>query len=133
MVQVFGNKSNGTITHLDNKLFDVTRDEHNEEVVSVDTDRDGYIDKRIINGPKRRVEEAALNDEQRKMLEEWTSNLMTRNSVADIDRLKDSLVRWDELFMDPAEPEMKPVFAILKERVRERIAAFEAEVGAGPE
>jgi hypothetical protein len=68
-----------------------------------------------------------LNDAQRKSLEDWTSKLKTGNSVADIGRLKDSLKRWDELFMNPASAEMKPVFAILKERVRERIAELELE------
>lgn len=71
--------------------------------------------------------EADLNEDQRKALQQWTSNLKTGNSVADIDRLRDSLKRWDELMMNTAPPEMKPVFAILEERVRERIVELEAE------
>jgi hypothetical protein len=66
--------------------------------------------------------EADLNEEQRKSLAQWTSKLMTGNSIADLARLKDSLERWDELFMNPAPAEQKPVFAILKERLKERIA-----------
>jgi hypothetical protein len=69
--------------------------------------------------------EADLNDEQRKSLAQWTSKLKTGNSVADLARLKDSLERWDELFMNPAPVEQKPVFAILKERLKERIAELE--------
>jgi hypothetical protein len=71
--------------------------------------------------------EDALTESQRKVLDDWTHGLKTRNSVADIGRLKDSVNRWDELFMDPAPPELKPVFAILKGRVQERIAELEAE------
>jgi len=46
--------------------------------------------------------EADLNEKQRRTLEDWTRGLKTGNSVADIDRLKDSLKRWDELFIKPA-------------------------------
>ena len=88
------------------------------------------VDNASVAKSALQAQEAALSEDQRKVLKEWTSNLMTKNSVADIGRLKDSLERWDELFMDLAEPEMRAVFAILKERVRERIAALEAEAGA---
>lgn len=71
--------------------------------------------------------EADLNDEQRKSLADWTSKLKTGNSVADLGRLKDSLERWDELFMNSAPAEQKPVFAILKERLKERIAELEGQ------
>ena len=71
--------------------------------------------------------EADLNEEQLEMLAEMTLNLKTGNTVADIDRWKDSLQGWAELFTSPAPPEMKPVFAALKDRVRERIAELEAE------
>jgi len=76
--------------------------------------------------------EPHLNENQRKVLDEWTHGIKTRNSVADIERLKDSLARWDELFTNPSPPEMKPVFAILKERVKERLAELEAEAARKP-
>jgi endonuclease/exonuclease/phosphatase family metal-dependent hydrolase len=68
-----------------------------------------------------------LNEGQRKVLDEWTHGLKTRNSVADLGRLKDSLKRWDDLFIEPAPAEMKPVFTILKGRVKERIMELETE------
>lgn len=79
----------------------------------------------------RRLEEG-LNEKQRKEFDRWAQGIQTRNSVADIDRLKDSLKRWDELFMNPASPEMKPVFAALKERVKERLAELEKEAASKP-
>ena len=69
--------------------------------------------------------ETDLDDEQRKALKQWTDGLNTGNSAADLDRLKDSLQRWDELFMNPAPAKLKPVFAILKERLKERIVELE--------
>jgi hypothetical protein len=41
--------------------------------------------------------------------------------------LKDSLERWDELFMNRAAAEHKPVLAVLKERLKDRIAELEAQ------
>ncbi len=79
----------------------------------------------------RRPEES-FNEEQRKEFDRWAQGIQTRNSVADIDRLKDSLKRWDELFMNPASPEMKPVFAALKERAKERLAELEKEAATRP-
>jgi len=70
-------------------------------------------------------DEANLDDQQRVVLADWTEKLKTGNSVDDLDRLRDSLNRWDELFMEPAPPELKPVFAILKKRMRDRIAELE--------
>ena len=69
--------------------------------------------------------ETDLDEEQRKALKQWTDGLNTGNSAVDLDRLKDSLQRWDELFMNPAPPKMKPVFAILKERLKDRIVELE--------
>ena len=71
--------------------------------------------------------EADLNDQQRKSLADWTEKLKTGNSVADLARLKDSLDRWDELMVNPAPPEQKPVLAILKEKLKERIAELESQ------
>ena len=71
--------------------------------------------------------EADLNERQRQSLAEWTARLKTGNSVTDIGRLKDSLNRYDELFMKPAPDEQKPVFAVLKEKLKERIAELEAQ------
>lgn len=79
-----------------------------------------------------RKPEDDLSANQRKVLNEWTTGIKTRNSVADIGRLKDSLKRWDELFMNPASPDMKPVFAILRERVKERLAELEQEAASKP-
>lgn len=74
--------------------------------------------------------EADLDAEQQEFLTEMTKNVATKNSVADISRLKDSLVRWDELFagntnMFPGK--MQAVLPILKQRVIERVAELEAE------
>ncbi len=74
--------------------------------------------------------ETDLTERQRKALKEWALAIKIKNSVADIDRLKDSLNRWDELFMNPAAPDMKPVFAILKGRVEARLAELEAEAAS---
>jgi hypothetical protein len=71
--------------------------------------------------------EASLDEGQKKSLQGWTDGLQNGNSVNDIDRLKDSVARWDELFMKPAPESMKPVLAILKERVKRRIAQLEEE------
>jgi hypothetical protein len=70
---------------------------------------------------------ASLDEEQKKLLQEMTHGLQTGNSVSDINRLKDSLSRWDELFMDPSPEKNKPVLAILKGRVKTRIAQLEEE------
>lgn len=72
-------------------------------------------------------EAANLNAQQLKLLHEMSEKVITGNSVADLGRLKDSLERWDELFITPAPPEMKPVFAILKLRVQERVAELEQQ------
>lgn len=69
----------------------------------------------------------ALTEQQHRTLEEWTAKLKTGNSVSDIDNLKDSLKRWDELMINPAPADLKPVFAALKPRVKERIAELETE------
>jgi hypothetical protein len=71
--------------------------------------------------------ESDLNDQQRKSLADWTEKLKTGNSVTDLARLKDSLDRWEELMVNPAPPEQKPVLAILKERLKERIAELESQ------
>jgi len=75
--------------------------------------------------PVRTWTETDLDDEQRQALKQWTDGLNTGNSAADLDRLKKSLQRWDELFMSPAPPKLKPVLAILKERLKERIVELE--------
>ena len=75
--------------------------------------------------PVRTWTETDLDDEQRQALKQWTDGLNTGNSAADLDRLKKSLQRWDELFTNPAPPKLKPVFAILKERLKERIVELE--------
>ncbi len=69
--------------------------------------------------------ETDLDDEQRKALKQWNDRLNTGNSAADLDRLKDSLQRWDELFVNPAPPQLKPVFEILRERLKGRIVELE--------
>jgi hypothetical protein len=71
--------------------------------------------------------QADFNEEQLKSLVDLTSKLETGNSVADLAGLKDSLERYDELFMDRAAAEHKPVLAVLKERLKERIAELEAK------
>ena len=81
-----------------------------------------------LDEPERlKKAEAQLTAEQQAHLQELSLKVKTGNSVADINRLKDSLSRWDELFITPAPAELKPVYAILKERVRERLAELELE------
>jgi hypothetical protein len=75
----------------------------------------------------RTLTEADFNEEQLKSLVDLTSKLETGNSVADLADLKDGLERWDELFMNRAAAEQKPVLAVLKERLKERIAELEAK------
>ena len=58
------------------------------------------------------------------------AKVKTGNPVAGIERLEDSLERWDELFIQPAPPDMKPVFTILRGRVRERLEELEVEVAS---
>jgi hypothetical protein len=87
----------------------------------------GQPKQRLLGEQTGTFAEADLNDEQRKSLADWTSKLQTGNSVADLARLQDSLERWDELFMNRIPAEQKPVFAILKERVKERIAELEGK------
>lgn len=70
-------------------------------------------------------EVAALDPEQQKMLKGMLANLKTGNSAADLDRLKDSLARWDELMVQPAPPEVRPVLVIVKKKLAERIAELE--------
>lgn len=72
-------------------------------------------------------DEATLNEQQRKMLKAMSEKVITGNSVADLGRLKDSLKRWDELFLTPAPPDLKPVFYILKHRVQARVAELEQQ------
>jgi cell division protein FtsB len=77
-------------------------------------------------------EEANLKEEQRSKLKEMSENVRTRNSIADLGRLKDSLERWDELFVTPAPAEWKPVFVVLKQRVQARVAELEQEKSEAP-
>ncbi len=73
---------------------------------------------------------ADLDAEQRKFLSEMTENIRTKNSVADINRLKDSLVRWEELFANNTNMfpgKMQAVIPIIKQRVIERVAELETE------
>jgi len=70
---------------------------------------------------------ADFDNEQLQSLIELTSKVETGTSAADLARLKDSFERWDELFMNRASAEHKPVLAVLKERVKERISELEAK------
>ena len=70
---------------------------------------------------------ADFDNEQLQSLIELTSKVETGTSVEDLARLKDSFERWDELFMNRASAEHKPVLAVLKERVKERISELEAK------
>lgn len=71
--------------------------------------------------------EASLNEEQQRFLAEWTEGVRTKNSAADIGRLKDTLERWDELKPTMFPAKMEPALPILKQRVIERLAELEAE------
>ncbi len=74
------------------------------------------------------ADEASLDGQQKKpkhLADFWTEKLETGNSVEDLERLQDSLNRWNELFVDPAPPELKPVFLILEQRVRDHLAELE--------
>lgn len=72
-------------------------------------------------------DETSLTPLQRIALEHYVEKVKTGNSVADIDRLKDSLKRWEELYVEPSPPEMKAVFRLLKRKVQERLAELEVE------
>lgn len=72
-------------------------------------------------------DEASLTPLQRIALEHYADKVKTGNSVADIDRLKDSLKRWEELFVEPSPPEMKAVLGLLKRKAQERLAELEVE------
>jgi hypothetical protein len=69
----------------------------------------------------------SFDDRQKKFLAQVTEGIKTKNSVADLDRLKDTLARWDELVPSMFPSNMNAVLPILKERVRERIAELEEE------
>ena len=88
------------------------------------------LDQPANQRPKRQAgtfTEADFSEEQLKSLADLMSKLDKGNSVADLADLKDSLERWDELFMNRAAPEQKPVLAVLKERLKERVAELEAK------
>ncbi|MBL9174204.1 MAG: hypothetical protein JNL10_11760 [Verrucomicrobiales bacterium] len=70
--------------------------------------------------------EADLNEEQAKLLQTITEEMVSTTDSKDLDRLRDSLNRWDELVLESAPVEMKPVFEILKGRVKERIRDLES-------
>jgi hypothetical protein len=69
----------------------------------------------------------SLEEEQQKFLADWTDGIKTKNSIADIGRLKDTLARWDELSTNMFPTKMAPVLPILKQRVIERVAELEVE------
>jgi hypothetical protein len=66
-------------------------------------------------------------EEQVKFLADFTEAVKTKNSVADIDRLKDNLARWDELSTNMFTAKMATVVPILKQRVIDRVAELEIE------
>lgn len=72
-------------------------------------------------------DETSLTPLQRIALEHYAEKVKTGNSVADIDRMKDSLKRWEELYVEPSPPEMKAVLGLLKRKVQERLAELEVE------
>ncbi|MDB6037930.1 MAG: hypothetical protein JWM99_1771 [Verrucomicrobiales bacterium] len=72
-------------------------------------------------------DESEFTEEQKTALRDWREKIMTGNSVNDLDRLQDSLNRWNELFEDPATLEMKPVFKSLKIYLAQRIADLRQE------
>jgi hypothetical protein len=89
---------------------------------------------KTVGGKKRNVAtseavQSALSadEEQEKFLADWTDAIKTKNSVADIERLKDTLARWDELSTNMFPAKMAPVGPILKQRVIERVAELEIE------
>lgn len=75
--------------------------------------------------------EAGLSPLQRVALAHYAEKVKTGNSVDDIDRLQDSLNRWEELHEQSSPPEMKPVLLLLKGKVRERLEELEAEARGG--
>ena len=96
----------------------VSQAAHSMEVVGVD--RPSHADL---------PDETSLSPLQRIALEHYAEKVKSGNSVADIDRLKDSLKRWEELYVEPSPPEMKAVFRLLERKVHERLAELEAEAG----
>ena len=104
------------------------------QIVSNQKNSGGMKDAIRENGAATQVEispEAALDDEQKRFLAEQTGLIWTKNSVADLDRLKDSLARWDELFTNAFPAKMGPVLPMLKQRVSERVLALEKEAQGG--
>ena len=71
--------------------------------------------------------EADLDAEQSKFVADMTENIKTKNSVDDINRLKDTLARWNTLSTNMVPAKMWPVLPTLKQRVVERVAELEIE------
>jgi cell division protein FtsB len=69
--------------------------------------------------------EARLNEEQKRYLVEMTVNIKTKNSVADLDRLRDTLAQWDELVTNMGPAKMAAVVLALKQLVVERVMELE--------
>lgn len=86
---------------------------------------------RVKRNPVESNSEPELDAEQKQALAEQTGLIWTHNSVADLARLKDSLARWDELFITNCPAKMVPVFMILKDRVAERVSILEMEAAKG--
>jgi cell division protein FtsB len=71
--------------------------------------------------------DASLNEEEKHYLQEMAVNIKTKNSAADIDRLRDTLARWDELVTTIVPPKMAAVIPALKQLVAERVTELEKE------
>ena len=82
---------------------------------------------RIAADADASVPEASLNEEQKRYLAEMAVNIKTKNSVADLNRLRDTLARWDTLITTMVPPEMAAVIPALKQLVVERVAELEKE------
>jgi hypothetical protein len=54
-----------------------------------------------------------------------TVNIKTKNSVADLDRLRDTLAQWDELVTNMGPAKMAAVVLALKQLVVERVMELE--------
>lgn len=74
--------------------------------------------------------EEQLSGSQRIALNQLTKEVNRGNSIDDIDRLKDSLARWDELYVKDAPEDVKPVFLLLEGKVRERLEVLERKRAA---
>jgi len=70
-----------------------------------------------------------LNEELKHYLAQMTENIKTKNSVADLDRLRDTLARWDELVTNMVPASMAPVIPALRRKVAERVTELEVEAG----